>query len=226
MSTLEDRYREISQIVSKYTGAKLLAVSKYTSDENIQTIYDLGHRDFGENRVPELLERAQRFPKDIRWHFIGNLQSNKISKLLQLENLVAIHSVDRISLLEKIIKNETDNQIDLYLQVNTSGESAKSGLENTEEVIRAVTVFSRSNHYSFLLKGLMSMAAIRTEDYLADAKISFEKLIEIRRQVHTEFPELDLELNMGMSRDFQLALDLGSQLIRVGSTLFNPVTSS
>lgn len=221
MSSLEDRYSKIQHILKSYPKAKLLAVSKYTSDENIQTLYDLGHRDFGENRVPELVERASRFPRDMNWHFIGNIQSNKINKLFQVEGLCAIHSIDRISILEKILRSQPIRKIDLYLQVNTSGESEKAGFEKISEVIEAIKKFKASKNNSFQLKGLMTMAAIRTDDYLSDARLSFEKLVEMRKQIQSQFPDLDFELNMGMSRDYQLALELGSQLIRVGSTLFD-----
>lgn len=221
MSSIQSNFQKIQKELEKYSAAKLVAVSKYTSDEKVQELYELGQRDFGENRVPELLQRSQHFPADIRWHFIGNLQSNKIKKLLSIGNLAAIHSVDRMEILEKLAGQNLKNNLEFYLQVNVSGEDEKHGFDSFEN-LKAAVEFSFSSNFPKMLKlqGLMAMAAIRTDDYLADARVSFEKLREWRDQLVLLFPTLKLDLNMGMSQDYPLALSLGSKVIRVGSTLF------
>lgn len=225
-SHIQANYRQIRDDINALRPeAQLLAVSKYTTDENIQTLYACGQRDFGENRVPELLARAQRMPADIRWHFIGNLQSNKIKKLLGLDHLVAIHSVDRLGILEKLIeqaqKLNRSNSIDIYLQVNLGQEKEKHGFTEFEQLNQAVELCLGADFPSSLhLAGLMTMAAIRTDHYTEDAGHSFELLGKWRERLIQAHPAVDLKLNMGMSRDYKLALQKGSQLIRVGSTLF------
>lgn len=214
-----DRIKKNYQnILSNLGHAKLLAVTKYTIDENINHLYQLGHRDFGENRVDELSNRSNKFPYDIRWHFIGNLQSNKLKKLCEIKNLFSIHSVDRQSILEKLIKINPD--CEFYLQFNTGGESEKNGFRSYEELKQAIEYFVMSKTSHLKLAGLMTMAAIRTEDYDSDAKKCFELLSQIKERAKNDFPNLELKLNMGMSRDYQLAIQSGSDLVRVGSALY------
>lgn len=206
------------KIISNLGPAKLLAVTKYTSDENIDHLYQLGHRDFGENRVDELSIRSAKFPKDIRWHFIGNLQSNKLKKLCEIEGLHSIHSVDRQSILEKLIKINPNSEI--YLQFNAGGESEKNGFKSYDDLKLAIKCFVNAGASHLKFAGLMTMAAIRTDDYDSDAKKSFELLSQIKEQARNDFPNLDFKLNMGMSRDYQLAIQCGSELVRVGSALY------
>lgn len=212
---IKENYQKISSVLGK---AKLLAVTKYTSDENVNTLYRLGHRDFGENRVEELSKRASHFPLDINWHFIGNLQSNKLKKLFSISNLRVIHSIDRISLLEKII--EIDPACEFYLQFNASGEKEKNGFISIESLKEAIDIYRKARPKCLKLVGLMTMAAIRTDQYEDDAKSSFTKLANIKKQIESEYPDLFLNLNMGMSQDYQLAIEAGSDLVRVGSALF------
>ena len=226
VSSLAFRYDKILKELGD-SKATLVAVSKYTSDENIIELYDLGHRDFGENRVKEFCERAERLEQrcpEIRWHFIGNLQRNKVTKLLSVEGLVAIHSVDRLSLLQKILihQYDDDSRIDLYFQINTSGESQKAGMDGTMDIIACYEYFREKQNPHFKFAGLMTMAAIRTQSYEQDARESFRSLEAIRHQVVSLYPEIKkLKLNMGMSKDYKLAIEEGSHLIRVGSSLFN-----
>ena len=153
MESLEERYFFIQEELKAYSQAKLIAVSKYTPDKNIHKLYEMEQRDFGESRIPSLQERSVKLPKEIRWHFIGNLQSNKIKKLLQVKGLYAIHSVDRISILEKLLNSKCEQRIDLYLQVKTAEEKEKSGFETYEDLSNAIELFKKSEHSNFVLKG-------------------------------------------------------------------------
>lgn len=210
----------LQNILDKLKGgynAHLIAVSKTKPSSDIALLYELGQRDFGENKVQELLEKSNELNKscpEINWHFIGNLQSNKINMLLKVKNLKSIHSVDSIKLLEKLISKKVDHKIGIFLQVNTSGEEEKSGFEELSELQRAVELIKTSD--SFYFQGLMTIGKIRTENFFEDAKKSFSKLVELKNQLN----DSNIQLSMGMSADFELALQYGSNWVRVGSSIF------
>lgn len=191
---------------------KVIAVSKYVGSEEIKKAYDAGFRDFGENRVPDLITKAidlKILCPEIRWHFIGNIQSNKIKELMSLENLFAIHSVDSLKHL-KMIGERCIGPVKIFLQVNTSDESQKGGLNSTEDL--AVLV-SEIKHYPYLFfEGLMTMASMDGD--LEKAKLCFNQLKDLAQA----FPQA--KLSMGMSGDYQIALEAGSHYIRVGSLIF------
>jgi hypothetical protein len=201
---------------------KLVAVTKYSPIEDVVAAYQAGLRDFGENRVDDLLAKSAALHEqglsDVRWHFIGHLQSNKIAKLAKIKNLVAIHSVDTKALLEHLLKREDSflsEKIALYLEVNTSGESEKAGFVSKEELLQGLDQLS-DHHGRFYLAGLMTMATIRTDKQLEDARVCFRKLADLRQEL---LPQ-PLLLSMGMSQDWKVAVEEGSDLIRVGSSLF------
>ncbi|MBL7664350.1 MAG: YggS family pyridoxal phosphate-dependent enzyme [Bacteriovoracaceae bacterium] len=200
----------LEKILNELVSAQLIAVSKNYPISDIQILYELGQRDFGENRVQELSEKAQELKvvcPDIRWHFIGKLQSNKLNQLAKVSNLVAIHSIDSLSLLQKIqTKIELKNLL-LFLQVKTSDEAEKQGFENLEELKTA------ANDYAIF--GLMTMGKIRTEDLAKDAVECFQKCRSIRNKI-----DKDLKLSMGMSQDYLIAQECESDYVRVGSSLF------
>ena len=187
----------------------LVAVSKNQSLQKIIELYNQGQRDFGENKIQEIFGKAQALPNDIRWHMIGQVQRNKLSKLLSIPNLVAIHSVDRLALLEELIKSQVN--CDLYLQVNTSGEKEKSGFKNFEQLEGAYQL----SHKNVCIKGLMTIGAIRSEDFERDANLCFSKLKKMRDKLNPK-----LKLSMGMSQDYKIALKHGSTCVRIGSALF------
>jgi pyridoxal phosphate enzyme (YggS family) len=208
----------------------LIAVTKNRPLDDIRHAYDAGVRDFGENRVEELETKAQAIEelglKDIRWHFIGQLQSKKINRLLGIENLVAIHSVDNLSLLQKLIGEDKrerakGDSIDLFIQVNTSGESEKSGFVDWDDLASAVNLLV-SKKPPFQLRGLMTMSKMRTESFSEDANKCFNQLHKIRDKICEDFAIEDLKLSMGMSNDFEIALNIGTDYIRIGSSLFAP----
>lgn len=201
---------------------KLLIVSKTRSEREIQDYYELGHRDFGENRVQELLEKAQHLREscpEIRWHMIGHLQSNKVNQLFTVPNLFAIHSVDSQELLEKLIKAEhrLARPVNVFLQFNTSHEAEKSGFESTEELLKAAFQLQAANHLR--PAGLMTMGTLRTENFEAEAERCFRELNELKRALEQELAT-KLETSMGMSQDYKIALRQHSDWIRLGTVMF------
>ena len=210
----------LRKVNSELQGSKahLLVVSKTRSAQEIRTLYEAGQRHFGENKVQELLEKDAALSdlKDLRWHLIGHLQSNKVNKLKEISRLVAIHSVDSLSLVQKLTQ-ALPPQVDYFLQVNTSGEEEKSGFESLEELKEAIAYLKAQHHEA---RGFMTMGTIRTEDVEGEARRCFKKLIELRDslQNHQNKP---LELSMGMSGDYLIAREMGSDWVRVGSKIFS-----
>jgi pyridoxal phosphate enzyme (YggS family) len=205
----------------KGSKAQLLVVSKTQKLDDIRSLYLSGQRDFGENRVQELEEKAHTLSdlKDICWHFIGHLQSNKLNKLVKIPNLVAIHSIDSFSLLEKVKSAFKENKVGLFLQVNTSREDEKSGFENLSEISKACIRLTDGKTAVFL-QGLMTMATIRTEAPEAEALRCFSELRDYRDKLQQNLGLKRLELSMGMSGDYLIARDQGSDWVRVGSKIF------
>jgi pyridoxal phosphate enzyme (YggS family) len=214
---------KLNSIKSKLPlGSKLLLVSKTRSEEEIRAYYELGQRDFGENRVQELMEKSEHLKAacpEIRWHMIGNLQSNKINQLFLVSNLWAIHSVDDRDLLEKLIKTEgrLDSPLRLFLQFNTSKEVEKSGFEDYASLKAAASLISATSKIK--LQGLMTMGTLRTEDFQSEAKRCFHELNELKDKLSQELG-MPLETSMGMSQDYQIALDEKSHWIRLGTMMF------
>ena len=200
---------------------KIIAVSKNYPLSDLLILHQLGVRKFGENKVQELSEKAAHWPAElpVQFHFIGHLQKNKVKALLKIPNLVAIHSVDSVKLLQTIVeleKNFLGEKLDLFLQVNTSKEEEKGGFLDLNELQSAIEFLSTCDLKKIKLAGLMTMATYRTEDNMAEAKRCFSQLADYRHRLDSK-----LLLSMGMSADYKLALELGSDLIRVGSTIFS-----
>lgn len=216
--SLSKRYKDLKDSLPESTT--LVAVSKYANFDQIEALYQLGHRDFGENRVDQLLERSllarERGLNQIRWHFIGHLQSNKVKRLVGVPELYAIHSVDSLKLLIELEKRQEAlvAPIEIYLEVKTSQEDSKSGLTSVEELKVCLDWF-QTPRPSLQLVGLMTMAAHRPNDQYSAARESFKGLRELRDHYGP-----DLKLSMGMSGDYLVALEYGSTLIRVGSLIF------
>lgn len=199
-------------------NSHLLIVSKTRSIDEIKTYYNLGHRDFGENRVQELLEKSEALKKDcpeIRWHMIGNLQSNKINQLFSVNQLWAIHSVDNEELVHKLLKaeNKLTHSVKVFLQYNTSKEVQKAGFEDLESLKKAVDLFSPNGKIQ--LFGLMTMGTLRTESFENEARRCFRELATIRDGISK-----NLETSMGMSQDYKIALEEKTNWIRLGTMMF------
>lgn len=190
----------------------LVAVSKTKPVDLLQEAYHAGQRHFGENYVQELIEKEAVLPKDIHWHFIGHLQSNKVKYLAPFVHL--IHGVDSFNLLKEINKQAQKNNrvIDCLLQIYIAQEETKFGLDFKEAAeILSSDAFSQLKHVS--IKGFMAMAS-NTDDK-DQIKKEFVSLKEFSRQ----YPELKV-LSFGMSSDYELAIESGSTMIRVGSSIF------
>ena len=192
-----------------------VAVSKTKPKEDIEKIYNLGHRDFGENKVQELEFKYHNLPKDINWHMIGHLQSNKVRKVIPLVNL--IHSVDSLKLL-KVINKESkkfDRVTNCLIQVNISKEISKYGFEESE--LDFLNQESMNEYKNIKFKGLMGMASFTNDENVI--KNEFNNLKNIYNNIRKESDDFNI-LSMGMSNDYKIALKSGSNMIRVGSKIF------
>lgn len=215
----------IAQHINELTSTlpattKLIAVSKTKPVEAVLEAYEAGQRDFGENYIQELQEKQAQLPQDIRWHFIGHLQSNKVKYIAPYVHL--IHGVDSLKLLTEINKqaSKASRVIDVLLQIYIASEESKFGLSD-EEAIAIVTSSELKELNNIRIIGLMGMASF-TEDTtiitreFASLKALFEKINTMDAPDNVQLKEL----SMGMSSDYQLAVDQGSTMIRVGSSIF------
>jgi len=192
-----------------------VAVSKTKPKEDIEKIYNLGHRDFGENKVQELEYKYNNLPQDINWHMIGHLQSNKVRKVIPIVSL--IHSVDSLKLL-KVINKESkkfDKVTNCLIQVNISKESSKYGFKESE--LGFLNQESMSEYQNIKFKGLMGMASFTDNESII--KNEFNNLKNIYNNIRKEIDDFNI-LSMGMSNDYKIALKSGSNMIRVGSKIF------
>ena len=215
MSVNKENYKKITAICQQY-NAVLVAVSKTKPIADIQELYDEGQRDFGENYVQELTEKYEALPKDIRWHFIGHLQSNKVKFIAAFVHLV--HGIDSEKLLKEINKQavKNDRTINCLLQVHIAEEESKFGLD--EQELYDTVQRLKENHYTNVnLQGLMGMASF--SDDRSKVQMEFKKLHSLYTK-YSQSPLRFTHLSMGMSGDYELAMQEGSNMIRVGSLLF------
>lgn len=208
----------INELADKH--AILVAVSKTKPVEDIFELYNLGHRDFGENYVQELVDKSVSLPADIRWHFIGHLQSNKVKYIAPFVHL--IHGVDSFKLLKEISKQgeKAGRRIDCLLQVHIAQEESKFGF-NEEELILAMDQVNSSKITHVRICGLMGMASFTTD--MNVVRTEFKHLKKIFENTRTRLPvsQHPMEiLSMGMSSDYKIALDEGTTMVRIGSLLF------
>lgn len=217
MAVNAEKYQELIRELG--TKVTLVAVSKTKPAADIQALYDLGQRDFGENYVQELTEKAPALPADIRWHFIGHLQSNKVKYIAPLVNL--IQGVDSLKLLKEIDKQaaKCGRVIDCLLQIHIATEETKFGLDEQElSSLLASPDLAAMKHVR--IKGLMGMASFSDDQDL------LKKEFTIIRTLFQRYGKDWTVLSMGMSSDYKLAVTEGSTMVRVGSLLFgarNPV---
>lgn len=205
-----ENYNEILQELNG--KATLVAVSKTKPAQDLQALYDLGQRDFGENYVQELVDKQAILPKDIRWHFIGHLQSNKVKYIAPFVHLV--HGVDSENLLTELNKQAIKNNrvIDCLLQVYIATEETKFGFDEAE-----LQNIQWSNYPNVHIKGLMGMASFSNDKELI--KNEFKQL----KKLYDQLPGQGIQptiLSMGMSGDFTMAIEEGSNMVRIGSLLF------
>ena len=198
----------------------LVAVSKTKPVTDIQQLYDLGQRDFGENYVQEIIEKQAVLPPDIHWHFIGHLQSNKVKYLVPI--VYMIHGVDILKLLKEIDRQALKNNrtISVLLQVHIAMEETKFGLDE-EELNELISTLPGLPNIA--LKGLMGMASFTDDDDIV--RNEFRRLKALYEKINVlyaaQFPGSQLTtLSMGMSADYRIAIEEGSNMIRIGSLLF------
>lgn len=222
MSQKELFAQKLKDLKSELNNSALLIVSKTRSIQEIKTYYELGQRDFGENRVQELSEKAEELKSvcpDIRWHMIGHLQSNKLNALMKVPNLHAIHSVHDRNLVDKLIAcdEKLDHVIEIYLQFNTSKEEEKSGFETYTDLLASAEMLVKCKKLK--LTGLMTMGTLRTENFERDAGQCFQILQVEKEKLQAEL-NIPLKTSMGMSQDYKIAVREKSDMVRLGTMMF------
>ena len=200
--------------IKKELGSEvcLIAVSKGLSKQKIMSLYHAGHRDFGENFLQELIEKRCELPDDIRWHFLGNIQSNKLSKII--ESSYIIHSISRHKIYELLINKRANISTKILLKLKLGSEETKSGFSENE-IINIVK--NHSKRSSVRIKGIMVISENYIENttrkqQFSQAKKLFEKIKKINN-------EIDI-LSMGMSDDYQAAVSCNSNMVRLGTVIF------
>lgn len=209
MSVDIEAYNRIKEELGDVT---LVAVSKFKSAEDILALYDLGHRDFGENFVQELILKQESLPKDIRWHFVGHLQSNKVKYIAPFVHL--IHGVDKMKLLHEIEKQalKADVKIKCLLQLHIADEETKFGFSEAE-----LSEAMQQTFTNIELRGLMGMASFTSDE--DKIKKEFGLLVQQYKKWRSLTDGFET-LSMGMSGDYKIAVASGSNMVRIGSLLF------
>ena len=197
----------------------LVAVSKTKPNEDILTAYDSGQRHFGENKVQELNQKQQQLPKDINWHMIGHLQTNKVKYIAPFIHL--IHGVDSIKLLKEINKQakKSNRTIECLLQFHIASEQSKFGLSRDQAIeIILSDEFNALNNVC--IKGVMGMASFSSDHNQVEEEFSVLKAIFDELKNIIPYPNSFDCISMGMSGDYKIAIKKGSNMIRIGSTIF------
>jgi pyridoxal phosphate enzyme (YggS family) len=212
----------LTQIKSQLPAhVTLVAVSKTKPVSDLMEAYDAGQRIFGENKIQEMTEKWEQMPKDIEWHMIGHVQTNKVKFMAEYVSLV--HGVDSLKLLEEINKQAKKHNrvIDCLLQVHIAEEETKFGLDETElnEILKQVQNDSES-YANVNIVGLMGMATFTENTSQIEKEFSHLKAIfDKNKSLNTNNCQLTT-LSMGMSGDYQLAISCGSTMVRIGSSIF------
>jgi pyridoxal phosphate enzyme (YggS family) len=208
-NTIEEARKSVSQ----HHIVKIVAVTKYSEVEAIEKLYGVGHRAFGENRVQDLALKSETLDSlPIEWHFIGNLQKNKINKLLSLQPSL-FQGLDSLKIADELQKRlvERGQKLNALLQINSSYEDSKAGVkpEEAEEIYHRI----REEMPNINLKGVMTIGSHTTDE------VEIGKSFERTRRIYETLPEASV-LSMGMSGDYSIAIREGSNMVRLGSILF------
>lgn len=199
---------------------QLIAVSKTKSEDEIKEAYDAGQRLFGENMVQELVDKYEHLPKDIQWHLIGHLQSNKVKYIAPFVSM--IQSVDSLKLLQEIDRHaeKHDRVIDCLLQVYIADEVTKYGLA-FDEVIELLRSDEYTNVNHVRIRGLMGIATnTNSQDQIKEEYYELKTFFDgIKQSYFRQDPMFEI-LSMGMSSDYKIAVEQGSSMVRLGSTIF------
>lgn len=212
---------QIKNITSSLpTTTRLIAVSKTKPVEDIQEAYNAGQRVFGENKALEMRDKHEALPKDIEWHFIGHLQTNKIKYIIPYVSL--IHSIDSLNLLKEVNKEATKKgrKVDCLLQFHIAQEDTKFGLsyEEAEQLLSSTEYKQMEN---IRIVGVMGMATFTDNNtQVSDEFGSLRTIFDRLKKEYFSAEESFCELSMGMSDDYHLAIEQGSTLVRVGSAIF------
>lgn len=196
-------------------GITMVAVSKQNPVESILEAVEIGILDFGENRAPELKEKFEICSKEVKWHFIGHLQTNKVKDVVPTAHL--IHSVDSIKLAKEIDKRAAniDKVQKILLEINTSGEETKFGMKVHDEVYNLAKYCTELENIE--LVGLMTMAPYTNDENIV--RNSFRSLKDIFIKLNNDGFNL-VELSMGMTNDFEIAIEEGATILRIGTAIF------
>jgi len=218
---IKENIEQVKKDIEKYSKnpkkVTLLVVTKYVGNEEVKEVLESGNNNLGENRVQVLEEKIEKFgTENVNWHFIGNLQRNKVKYIA--DYITMIHSVSSFRLAEEINKQaiKKGRIIDILLEVNISGEESKSGfsIDELKEKIKKIEKMPNIN-----IKGLMTMAPYLNEE--EKIRKVFIGLRELRDELNDGYLENKiLELSMGMSNDYKIALEEGATIIRLGSQIF------
>jgi len=194
----------------------LVAVSKTKSESEIREAYDAGQLILGENRVQEMVDKSVGLPKDIQWHMIGHVQRNKVKDMIDFVAL--IHGVDSFRLLKEINKRakKADRTVDCLLQMHIAEEDTKFGLDKRElyEIVESEAFLKLKN---INIRGLMGMATFTDDEN--QVRQEFKQLKHHFDELKSKLPDIDI-LSMGMSGDYQIAIEEGSTMVRIGSSIF------
>ena len=202
--------------INEHHIVKLVAVGKYSDEENIKTLYELGQRAFGENQVQQLQQRMQNLEElPLEWHMLGHLQSNKVNRLIELRPTL-LQSLDSIKLAKLLNKKlvEKNQKLSCLLQINSANEESKSGVHPDE----AIDIYQeiKESCPQIRLKGVMSIGA-----HTKDEK-EIQKSFELTHKIFDSLKDDGATIcSMGMSNDYELAIKCGSNLVRIGSKIFN-----
>ncbi|AVR43862.1 YggS family pyridoxal phosphate-dependent enzyme [Christiangramia fulva] len=212
---------DISENIKKYReelpeNVKLVAISKTKPNEDILKAYRAGQRIFGENKIQEMTDKQEELPQDIEWHMVGHVQRNKVKYMASFVSL--IHAVDSLKLLKEINKRAKQNErtINCLLQIKIAEEDSKFGIskEEAREILES-EAYSKMKNVRII--GLMGMATFTDDEEQVRQEFSFLK--KVMDEFQKDFPELT-ELSMGMSGDYKIAVECGSTMVRIGSSIF------
>lgn len=212
--TIKENLAKVNASLPK--DVTLVAVSKTKPDTDLEEAYEAGQRIFGENKVQEMVEKWERLPKDIEWHMIGHLQRNKVKYIVDFVSL--IHGVDSLKLLKEINKRakKSNRIVNCLFQIHIAEEDTKFGLDRPE-LLEIVGSSEFAKLHNINIVGLMGMATFT--DNSNQIRKEFKNLKSLFEELKTQLPSV-ATLSMGMSGDYQIAIEEGSTMVRIGSSIF------
>ncbi|WP_438424462.1 YggS family pyridoxal phosphate-dependent enzyme [Aquimarina macrocephali] len=214
MNDIEQNLRDIKTSIPE--GVTLVAVSKTKPVSDLMNAYEAGQRIFGENKIQEMTEKWETMPKDISWHMIGHVQTNKVKYMAAFVDL--IHAVDSYKLLKEIDKQakKHNRTINCLLQVKIAKEESKFGLSE-QDAITLLNTEEVKNLTNVNIQGLMGMATFTNDEQQIHDE--FKTIASFSEEMKTKYPQLKT-LSIGMSGDYKMAIDCGSTMVRIGSSIF------